>query len=184
MLAIDNVDHKKLKIAYHETGHAVMALICRQRIQRISLKELDSPKGTDKYLGFTRIDPFEQKIQTTINELSQKIMISLGGYASEILFSGGVANVGGDDLTTAIKWAENMMLSEDFRNFTATLPIPDPGALDMIENPTVRAFIDSMMCHCVKVIAQFKPRIQLIAEELYKREELTGDEVSALFNGG
>src|SRR5579872_7063794 len=112
MLAIDNVDHKKLKIAYHETGHAVMALICRQRIQRISLKELDSPKGTDKYLGFTRIDPFEQKIQTTINELSQKIMISLGGYASEILFSGGVANVGGDDLTTAIKWAENMMLSE------------------------------------------------------------------------
>ena len=182
MLTIDKVDQKKLKIAYHETGHAVMALICHQKIQRISLREMDSPRGTDKYLGFTKLEPFEQKIKTTINELSRRIMISLGGYASEILVSGSL-KVGGDDLTAAIKWAENMMQSEDFRNSAAELPIPDPGTLDIIENPTVRAVIDYMMCCCIEMMAQFKPKIQVIAEELYKREELTGNEVSVLFNG-
>jgi hypothetical protein len=45
------MDQKKLKIAYHETGHEVMALICHQRLRGISLKEMDSPMGTDKYLG-------------------------------------------------------------------------------------------------------------------------------------
>jgi len=184
MLAMDKVDHKKLEIAYHETGHAVMALIFRQRIQSISLREMDSPRGTDKYLGFTKLEPFEQNREITINELRRRIMISLGGYASEILASGGLAKVGGDDLTDAIKWAENMMQSAEFRNFAAGLPIPDPGALDIIENPTVRAFIEYMICHCIEVMAQFKPIIQVIAEELYKREELTGNEVSALFNGG
>ncbi len=44
------MDQKKLKIAYHETGHAVMALICHQGIKRVSLREMDSPRGTDKYL--------------------------------------------------------------------------------------------------------------------------------------
>lgn len=110
-------------------------------------------------------------------------MISLAGYASEILFAVGLANVGGDDLTNAVKLAENMMQSEDFRNFAARLPIPDPGTLDIIENPTVRAIIDYMMRDCIEVMAQFKPKIQVIAEEWYKREELTGSEVSAFFIG-
>lgn len=154
MLAINKVDHKKLKIAYHETGHVIMALICHQKIHSVALKEMDSPKGTDKYLGFTKLEPFEQNIKTTINELRRRIMISLGGYASEILVSGGSAKIGGDDLTSAIKWTENMMQSEEFRNFAARLPIPDPGILDIIENPTIRAFIDYMMCNCIEVMAQ------------------------------
>ncbi len=182
MLAIDKVDHKKLKIAYHETGHVVMALICRQKIQRVSLKEMDSPRGTDKYLGFTKLEPYEKKIKTTINELTQRIMISLGGYASEILVYDGLVKIGGDDLIAAVRLAENMMQSEEFRNFAAGLPIPDQGALDIIDNPIVRAYIDYKLGHCINEMAQFKPIIQVIAEELYEREELTGSEISALFN--
>lgn len=107
------MDNKKLVIAHHETGHAVMALLCRQGIKKVSLKEMESPKGTDKYLGSTQLEPFEQKGTYTINEAIQRVMISLGGYASEILFSGGSAKIGGDDLTSAIKWVEDMMQSED-----------------------------------------------------------------------
>lgn len=47
------MDHKKLTIAYHETGHAIMAIICDQKIKTVSLKEIESSLGTDKYLGFT-----------------------------------------------------------------------------------------------------------------------------------
>lgn len=176
------MNQKKLKIAYHETGHAVMALICRQEILSLSLKEMDSPMGTDKYLGSTKLVPFERTPTLTINEASRRVMISLGGYASEILLLDGSANIGGDDLTSAVKWVETMMQSEEFRNMAAKLPIPAPGALDMIPNPTVRAFIDYQMHICINELAPYKRLIQQIAERLHGHDELTGDEVKELFD--
>jgi ATP-dependent Zn protease len=176
------VDQHKLKIAYHETGHAVMALICRQRIYKVSLKEMDSPLGTDKYLGYTKLEPFEQKASITINESIRRVRIALGGYASECLFLGGSVNVGCDDLTRAIKSVESMMQSEEFRNVAATLPVPEPDVLHIVENPTVRAFINYQIHLSIKAFEPCLRQIQLIAEKLYEREELTGDEISSLFN--
>lgn len=179
-----SVDHKKLTIAYHETGHAVTALICCQGIKKVSLGEMDSLRGTEKYLGSTQLESFEKNEKFTISEAIRRAKISLGGYASEILYSGGSAKIGGDDLTLAIQLVESMMQSEDFRAFTATLPIPDPGALDSIGNPNTRAFIDYLIDQCVQDLEPFAREIQLIAETLYQKEELTGDQVSALFNSG
>ncbi len=159
-----------------------MALICSQGIRSVSLREMDSPMGTDKYLGSTKLEPFEQKATLTINEATRRVMISLGGYASEILLLDGVANVGGDDLTSAVKWIEVMMQSEEFRVLATRLPVPAIGVLDMIADSTVRACIDYQMHLCIEKIAPFTPVIQLIAEELYKKEELTGDEITTLFN--
>ncbi len=175
------MNQKKLKIAYHETGHAVMALICRQGVRSVSLKEMDSPTGTDKYLGSTKLVPFEQKAELKINEAMRRVMISLGGYASEILLLDGSANVGGDDLTSAVKWVEVMMQSEDFQAFAKRLPVPAPGALDIIPNPTVRAFIEHQMHLCIEELTPFKPLIQLIAEKLHESDELAGEQVTQLF---
>jgi ATP-dependent Zn protease len=182
MMRVEGMDQKKLRIAHHETGHAVMALICRQGIKWVSLKEMDSPKGTDKYLGSTKLEPFEQEATITINESIRRVRISLGGYASEILFTEGSCKFGGDDLTEALKWINGMMQSEGFRNLAAKLPAPTPGTLDMIENPTVRAFIHYQIGLCIEDLKPLRRQIQLIAEKLYESEELTGDEVSNLFN--
>lgn len=176
-----SVDQRRLKIAYHETGHAVMALICRQEIQKISLHGMDSPSGTDNYHAFMKLEPADPKMKFTGERAIQKIMISLGGYASEILFSGGSANIGGDDLTVAAQTAEGMLQIEEFKNWVAGLPVPNPGALDLIENPLVRAYIDFKMGDCIKALVPVRPAIKVIAEELYRRDELTGDEVAALF---
>lgn len=108
-------------------------------------------------------------------------MISLGGYASEGLFFG-VSKIGGDDLTIAINLIEEMLKIEEFKNWVAELPIPEPGVLDMIENVLVRAYVDYRMNLHLQILAPYKRKIQLIVEELYRREELTGDEVSTLFS--
>jgi ATP-dependent Zn protease len=176
------VDQKRLKIAHHEIGHAVMALICGQAIQKVSLREMDSPRGTDKYHAFTKLEPIDPKIKFTVQSALQRIMISLGGYASEILFSdGGSAGVGGDDLSIAAKLTEDVLEVEEFRSWVAKLPIPGPSALDRVENVLVRKCIVSAIDACVKALAPHKPVIQVIAKELYEREELTGDDVAALF---
>lgn len=176
------MDHKKLKIAYHETGHAVMALICRQEIQKVSLRGMDSPHGTDKYQAFMKLEPVDPKIKLTGEKAIHKIMISLGGYASEILFSGGSVNIGGDDLTVATNLTEDMLQLEEFRAWVAGLPVPPLSPLDRIENPLVRSYIAYKIDECVKTLDRARPIIQLIAEELYRREELTGDEIFSLFD--
>ena len=176
------MDQKKLRIAYHETGHAVRALICRQKVTKVSIGEKNSPMGTDKHLGRKYIEPFEKTESVTINELTRRIWISLGGYASEFLFSNECKSMGGDDLTRAIKWVEMMLESEQFRNFVATLPKPAPSVLIMIENPLIRTFIDDQIEKSIKVLALERPAVQAIAEELYRKEELSGDEVRTLFN--
>lgn len=174
---------KKLEIARHEAGHAVMALMNNQELQIVSLREMDSSKGADKYLGFTKLEPFDPKTKFTINEAIRRVKISLGGYASEILFSSdGSIKIGCDDLTSAVKWTEGMMQSEDFRSWAARLPVPPPGALAMIEEPAVRAFIDYQLNLCVEELAPFKRAIQLVAEKLYETDELTGSEVTALLS--
>ena len=177
------MDQRKLKIAYHEAGHALMALICRQGVRSVSLKEMDSPLGTEKYLGSTILEPFEQNPTLTINEATRRVMISLGGFASEILFCDGLTGIGGDDLTTAVKWTDLMMQSDDFKDFAAKLPTPQPSSLDqLIADPSVRAFINHQIHVCVEALAPHKPAIQFIGEKLYESDELTGDQVAELFN--
>jgi len=142
---------------------------------------MDSPRGTDKYHAFMKLEPVDPKIKFTGEKAIQKIMISLGGYASEILFLDS-ANIGGDDLTVAAKMAEDMLQIAEFKNWVAGLPVPTSSALDIIENPLVRTYVDCKMRDCIKALTPLRPVIQAIAEELYKKEELTGDEFSALFN--
>lgn len=174
------MDEKKLKIAIHETGHAVMALFRGQSIQIVSLKGMDSPNGTDRYRGFMKLELSEQKGKITVNDAVRKVMISLGGYASEILFFE-VCTPGGDDLAIAAKWAETLLQVEEYRSQMATMPVPEPGPLDEIQNLQVRAYVHHMIPECTRVLAPLGPLIKFLAEELYKKEELTGDEVSAHF---
>ena len=177
------VDQQRLKIAYHETGHAVMALLCSQKIQKISLNEIDSPIGEGKYLAFMKLDPSDSATKLTGEKAIQKIMISLGGYASEIIFYDGVTGIGGDDLSVAVVTAESMLQIPEFVNWVNGLSMSGPSLLDsMIKNPSIRAYIDLKIGETVKVLFPFKPVIQAIAEELLRREELTGDEVVTIFS--
>ncbi|MGZ3724550.1 MAG: hypothetical protein ACXWQQ_02080 [Pseudobdellovibrio sp.] len=177
------MDHKKFKIAHHETGHAVMALICRHSVQTVSLKEMDSPIGKDKFLGFTKVDRIDKNAIFTINEADRKVMVALGGYASEILFYNvaGIGGDGADDLSRAVKIVEDMLQVEDFKNLIAKLPTPRPGELKSIENPLIKKFIDYKFEQAIKALTPLKPVIHYIAQELYKKEELTGEEVTRLF---
>lgn len=141
---------------------------------------MDSPKGTGKYLGFTTLEPFEQKPTITINESVRRIRIALGGYASELLFLGSTG-IGCDDLTRASNLVEGMLANEDFSNWAAQLPAPESNDLNMIENRLVKAYINHILPRCRDELAQYAREIRIIAGELFRREELSGEEVATLF---
>lgn len=175
------IDQKSLKTACHETGHAVMALYCGQVIQEVSLKGMDAPNGSGKYLGHMKLVPTDPKEILTINKAVESVMISLGGFAGEVLFFDDVPGIPVDDLDRAIKTTEVLMKIEGFKELVATMPVPESDVCPRATDPLVRAFIDFKFHHCVEVLSHVKSVIQVIAHELYKKEELTGDEVSSIF---
>lgn len=171
------VDQEKLKTAYHETAHAVMALICGLKIKRVSIK------GTDKYRGVMSTEPPERQI-TNPAEALREVRISLSGFVGEVLISGKYSIFRTHpDLVGAIELVEDMLaFDEGFRNVVIKLTATNPGTLTDIENPLVRAYIEGKLSWCFNKLNQYKPVIKLIAEELYKKEELIGDDVFAHFN--
>lgn len=151
-----------------------MTLFRGQGVQKVSLKEMDSPSGTERYLGFMTLERTEQKTELTVNDASRKIMVSLGGYASEILFFE-VCTPGGDDLATAARWAESLLQVEEYRSWMDALPVPKPGPLDEIQNLQVRAYIHHMISECAKALAPLGPLVKFLAEELYKKDRAYGN---------
>lgn len=164
------MDNKELKIAYHESSHAVMALLCRQKIQFITLKE------TDRYQGHMKL------VEAQVRDAISDIRISLAGGVGESLFLHSSVRIAIDDMDRAIAGVTNLLEQDfQFRGWAVTLRDPGEEALNRVENPLVRACIARFIEDCADQMLSLKPVIHLIAEELFRREELTGDEVSALF---
>lgn len=172
-----SVDQQKLKTAYHETCHAVMAINHGLKIRRISIK------GTDKYRGVMSTEPPKREI-TNPQEALREVRIGLSGFIGEVMISGKYTVFRSHpDLTGAIELVEELMaFDEGFKNVVIKLATTNPGTSTEIENPLVRAYIDGKLKWCLDKLTPYKPVIKLIAEELYKKEELAGDEVSALFD--
>ncbi len=171
------MDQEKLKTAYHETCHAVMAITHGLKIRRISIK------GTDQYRGVMSTEPPARQI-TNPQEALREVRISLSGFIGEVMVSGKYTVFRGHpDLEGAIELVRDMMAFDDeFKNVVVKLAATSPGTSNEIEDPLIRAYIDGKLSWCFKRLTLYKPAIKVIAEELYKKEELTGDEIFFIFS--
>ena len=172
-----DIDKEKLKTAYHETCHGVMAIIHGLKIGRISIK------GTDRYRGVMSTEPPGREI-TNPEEALREIRISLAGFIGEVMISGKYTIFRSHpDLTGAMELIEDLLaFEESFKNATIKLSLNSPGTLTEIENPLVRAYVDWKLSWALRTLTPFKQVIELIAEKLYESEELSGNQVSTLFN--
>lgn len=171
------MDHEKLKTAYHETCHAVMALICGLKIRMVSIK------GTDKYRGVMSTEPPGREV-TNPQEALREIRISLSGFVGEMLISDNFTiSRNHPDLTGAMELVDQLLeCDHEFRKSVEDIAAKNPGTLNFIENHLIRAYIDGKIRWCYKKLESYTPIIRKIAEELYSKEELTGDEVSVFFH--
>lgn len=84
---------EKRTVAYHESGHAVVAKILNMdKIQKISI----IPR--DKALGYVLKFPTEDKFLYTKQELLNKVTILLAGRASEEIFIGEISTGASNDI--------------------------------------------------------------------------------------
>jgi len=98
-------DEKKI-IAYHESGHALLALLFSgiEKLHKVSI----IPRGTAA-LGYTLQKPLQDKYLRSRKELTDGIIVALGGRASEELIFSDITTGAHNDLEVVTEWARRMV---------------------------------------------------------------------------
>jgi len=94
-------------VAYHEMGHALVALVCPtcDPVHKVSI----IPRGIGA-LGYTLQRPTEDRYLMTREELEQKMAVLLGGRAAEHLVFEHLSTGAADDLNKATEIARSMVM--------------------------------------------------------------------------
>ena len=187
-------DQEKWTVAYHETGHALVA--ARQNhsapVQKITI----IPR-TSGALGYTMQVEEGNHYLMTREEIENKIATYTGGRAAEEVAFGTVSTGASNDIEQATKLARAMItrygMSRDF----------DMVALETVSNQYLggdtspacsgetAAEIDRQVVELVKkqhekasaILLENREKLDELAKYLYEKETITGEEFMAILNG-
>ncbi len=185
---------EKLKTAYHEAGHAILAyfLPTQDPVRQISI----IPSG--RALGYTLNPPVEDKYSVYKNELKENIAMLLGGRAAEEIVFGDVSGGASNDIQRATKIARDMVtvygMSEKLgtiryagdhgddevflgRDFNTTKSISDQTAALIDEE--IKAIVDEAYAKAKEVLSMMRDKLDFIAEFLVKNEIMDDEQFIA-----
>ncbi len=188
-------DKEKLIVSYHEVGHALVAALQNHSapVQKITI----IPR-TSGALGYTMQVETGEKNLMSKTELENKIATLTGGRAAEEVVFGEVTTGASNDSEQATKLARAMIarygMSQDF----------DMVALETVQNQYLggdaslacsaetQREIDRQVVELVKkqhqkakgLLAENRQQLDQIAQYLFEKETITGEEFMKLLEGG
>lgn len=184
-----NPKEKKI-VAYHESGHALLAetTVGAKKVSKVSIV----PRGLAA-LGYTLNTPEENKFMMQRHELLAEVDVLLGGRAAEEVFIGEISTGAGNDLERATDIIKSMiqtygmsdvaglMVLEKSRHsflgggIQATREYSDKMAEAM--DDFIKATLEDRYKEVVKRLKEYGDAIEEIVKLLYKKENITGEEV-------
>ncbi|HWQ35082.1 MAG TPA: ATP-dependent zinc metalloprotease FtsH [Blastocatellia bacterium] len=191
-------DAEKERVAYHETGHALVALSVEHAdpVHRVSI----IPRSIGA-LGHTLQLPTQEKYLMTEPELRDQIAVMLGGRAAEeIIYNGVISTGASNDLERASELARQMVtrygMSERLGQMTYGRPmtaqyLKTPFATEernysertaeLIDEET-RRIMDEIYERVRRILTGRRAELERIAEELIRRETLDRAELEKLLS--
>jgi cell division protease FtsH len=186
---------EKERVAYHETGHALVALSVpgADQVQKISI----IPRGVAA-LGYTLQLPTEDRFLMTKSELENKIAVLLGGRIAEELTFGEASTGAQNDLVKATDIAKSMVKAYGMSDKLGTIALErdrQPQFLqisvgsekgDYSEQTAreidceVRRIIDEQYERVRKLLEAKKAALEQGAKLLLEREVISGPELQAI----
>jgi cell division protease FtsH len=188
---------EKERVAYHETGHALVALSVpgADQVQKISI----IPRGIAA-LGYTLQLPTEDRFLMTKSELENKVAVLLGGRIAEELIFGEASTGAQNDLVKATDIAKSMVKAYGMSEKLGTITLErerQPQFLqiqvsaekgDYSEETAreidceVRRIIDEQYERVKRLLQEKKRALQEGAKMLLEREVITGAELKAIMD--
>ncbi|MBN1282029.1 MAG: ATP-dependent zinc metalloprotease FtsH [Alphaproteobacteria bacterium] len=181
--------------AYHEAGHAFVSMMYRDITDPIH-KATIIPRG--RALGMVQHLPIDDKVSMTIKELRANLSIYLAGRAAEEVF------FGSDKITTGAE--SDIAMATRMTRYAITaaglspkigmvainhaLPFGGKTALENASEKTaeivdaeVKSWLSTAHADAIRLLTKGKETVKKLAEELLKRETLTGEEISEIVLG-
>jgi len=189
-------DREKEIIAYHETGHAIVAhtLPNADPVHKISI----IPRG--RALGYTLTLPAEDKYLVTKSELVDELAMLLGGRTSEEMVFSEITTGDQNDIDRATKVARQMVMefgmSEKLgpvtlghkqeqvflgRDFAAEPNYSDEVAYQIDQE--VRRLVDEAHTEARHILGEQRDRLDTIAKILVEKETIDKERLLYLLDG-
>ena len=186
---------EKERVAFHETGHALVALSIpgSDQVQKISI----IPRGVAA-LGYTLQLPTEDRFLMTKSELENKVAVLLGGRIAEETIFGEASTGAQNDLVKATDIAKSMVKAYGMSEKLGTITLERERQPQFLQLPVasekgdyseetareidceVRRIVDEQYGRVRRLLEDRKPALQQGAQLLLEREVITGAELKTV----
>jgi cell division protease FtsH len=184
-------------VAYHETGHALVAeaLPTTDKVHRVSI----IPRGIGA-LGYTMQLPTEDRYLMTKTELEDRMAVMMGGRVAEEVIFNEISTGAQNDLYRATDIARSMVreygMSEKLGPITFERErrpmfletVMPPGTKDYSEataqdiDGEVASLMDRAYRRAREILEQERPQLEKAAKILLEKEVLEGEELREILN--
>lgn len=188
-------DREKKIVAYHEIGHALVAALQHHSapVQKITI----IPR-TSGALGYTMQVDTDDKNLLTHEEIEDKIATYTGGRAAEEIVFGTYTTGASNDIEQATRLARAMItrygMSDEF-DMVALETVNNQylgGDTSLACSPATQRDIDQKVVRLVKrqheraikILTGNREKLDELAQFLYEKETITGDEFMKILEGG
>ena len=187
-----NEKDKKI-VAYHESGHAVIAEITPEarKVKKVSIV----PRGLAA-LGYTLNLPEEDKYLMLKSELIAEVDTLLGGRAAEEIFIGEISTGAGNDLERATDIIKSMVMIYGMTEVAGLMVLEKQsnrflgGGLAQTKEYSekiqeevdkfIKDTLEERYRHVKNLLKKYAPVIEKMVEELYEKEVIEGKRVREL----
>lgn len=188
-------DADKKLTAYHEAGHAFISMMYSDVTDPIH-KATIIPRG--RALGMVQHLPIDDKVSMTIAEVRATLSIDLAGRAAEEVFFGAdkITTGAESDIAMATRLARYSITTAGLSKKIGLSAINQAstfGGRSALENASektaemvdaeIKAWLDTAHRDATRLLTKNKKTVERLADELLRRETLTGDEIKEIVFG-
>ncbi|KAK3063887.1 Mitochondrial inner membrane m-AAA protease component [Coniosporium uncinatum] len=177
---------EKRVVAYHEAGHAICGWYFKYADPLLKVSIIPRGQGA---LGYAQYLPSGDTYLMNVNQLMDRMAMTLAGRTSEELHFDTVTSGASDDFNKVTRMATAMVtkfgMSKKvgylyFEDDQQQLQKPFSEATAQNIDSEVRRIVDEAYKQCRDLLEEKRHEIGLVAEELLKKEMLTRDDLVRL----
>ena len=189
--------NEKKTTAYHESGHAVVALVVKHSdsVDKVTI----IPRGMS--LGATHFMPKKNRVSYWKNELLDQLAILMGGRVAEEIFVGDMSSGAQMDISQATKIVRSMVCEWGMTDALGTVALDERSEggqyLGMqsyqeknysdetakVIDTEVRKLLDQAHEKARELLNHHKDKVQLMTDMLMEFETLDRDDVLSIMDG-
>ena len=182
-------DRERERVAYHELGHALVALACPNAdpVHRVSIV----PRGVGA-LGVTQQLPADDRYLITEPELEDRLAVMMGGRAAEKVVYGELSTGAQNDLQQATALARRMVEEFGMSERVGPLALSRPGLFLQVDggrsealspelaseaDAEAKRILEAAEERAERILAERRGELDRLARLLLEQETLEGGEL-------